>query len=76
MKKGVPEKVKEEPENDGEEKLVESIRKISKAVGRILKTGLNRKAVIVLLKDDTGLSGRVIENVLNSLEDLERKYTV
>jgi len=75
MKKTITPKPNDEPENDGEEKLVESIRKISRAVGRILKTGLNRKAVVVLLKDDTGLSGRVIENVLDSLEDLERKYT-
>lgn len=61
-----------EPEVDS---LPEAIRKISAGLARLNSTGLNRKAVIVLLRHETGLGIGVIETVFDGLAELARKYT-
>lgn len=58
------------------ETLAENIAKISSAMEKLLKTGLKRKAVVVLVKHDTHLSLRDINTVIDSLQDLALKYCV
>jgi len=55
--------------------LPEAIRKISEAMQRMSRLGLNRKAIIVLLQHETGEPQRVIKTVLDGLADLARRYT-
>jgi hypothetical protein len=55
--------------------LSEAIGRIDGAMKTLLKSGLNRKAVIVLLHDYTKVSKRDIETVLSGLENLKEMYT-
>lgn len=57
-----------------EDTLPEAIRKISAATQRLTKLGLNRDAVVVLLRDATGLPKKTIMQVLDGLAELERSY--
>jgi len=59
------------PEQDT---LADHIRRISDGFQRLTRSGINRYAVVVLLKEATRLSKRDIEAVLGSLKDLERTY--
>lgn len=54
--------------------LAEEIKKISRGFEALKKTGLKRSAIVVLLKDATGLGKRQIEKVLDGLADLEKNY--
>ena len=54
--------------------LAEAIVRISTAIQALSKSGLNREAIIVLVKDRTGLPKKTIDLVLNSLEQLKRHY--
>jgi hypothetical protein len=56
------------------ENLADAIQKISVSMTRLLKTGLNRDAIITLIKDDTGLGKREIATVLTSLQTLAKRY--
>jgi hypothetical protein len=58
------------------EELAEAIRKISDAVMRLQRSGLNRRAIVALIKDHSGVGKGHIEQVLNSLATLEKFYTV
>ena len=55
--------------------LATAILQISGAVKDLEKTGLNRRAVVALLADDTKLGKGTINTVLNSLGDLAKNYT-
>ncbi len=55
--------------------LSEAIERISDAMKTLLKSGLNRKAITVLLYDCTKVPKRDIEAVLNGLEALKKTYT-
>lgn len=55
--------------------LSEAIERISGAMKTLLKSGLNRRAIVVLLHDSTRVSKRDIETVLNGLETLKKTYT-
>src|SRR5271167_340899 len=55
--------------------LATAITQISDSVKSLEKTGLNRRAVIALLADDTKLGKGTITTVLNSLGDLAKNYT-
>jgi hypothetical protein len=57
------------------EVLATAITQISDSVKSLEKTGLNRRAVIALLADDTKLGKGTITTVLNSLGDLAKNYT-
>ena len=57
------------------EVLAAAILQISGAVLKLNKSGLNRKAVVALIKDDTGLGKGTVECVLASIQDLQKKYT-
>ena len=57
------------------EVLATAITQISDAVRRLDKSGLNQKAIIALINDDTKLGKGLIETVLLSLRDLAKTYT-
>jgi hypothetical protein len=57
------------------EVLATSIVAISDAVKKLYDGGLNRRAVVALIADDTKLGKGTIETVLNSLLDLRKTYT-
>ncbi len=57
------------------EVLASSIVSISDSVKRLYDSGLNRRAVVALLADDTKLGKKTIETVLDSLLDLRKTYT-
>ena len=54
--------------------LAESIVEISKAFAELRRSGLNQKAIIVLIHDATGLPKRDITRVLDSLDMLSSSY--
>lgn len=76
-------KVKQDPENPVQkEVLAEAIVEISKAMKKLLSSGLNRRAIVVLIKDSVpspgygkkSISKTDIINVLDAIEDLSRNY--
>lgn len=56
------------------EVLATAIRDLSAAVQRLELSGLNRRAILVLLRDATGLSLKDVGYVLNAMHELERNY--
>ena len=56
------------------EVLAAHIIEISRGITRILSTGLNRKAIIALLRDSTGLGKSTLKIVLDGIEQLEHDY--
>ena len=67
--------VVEQPEKEVPKKiLAEAIVQISQDMRKLYEGGLNRKAVVVLLKHSTGLTMSQIENVLDSMIDLRAMY--
>lgn len=59
---------------DDARRLAEAVRRIDKAVKALNEGGLNRKAIVVLLAESTGVSRRDINAVLNGLESLGSEY--
>lgn len=57
-----------------ERTLPQMIRDVSECVGSLLNRGFNRRAVVVLLRDATGMGKREIEAVLDGLNELEKRY--
>lgn len=66
--------LKIEPEVAAE--MSQHLAVISDAARKILSGGLNRRALIVLLHDYTGVGKREIDDVLKGLEALRRFYTL
>ena len=54
--------------------IADSILEISDAMRRLTSTRLSRRAIIALVYDDTKVSKRTIELVINSLENLEKNW--
>lgn len=54
--------------------LAESIVQISADMKKLAQSGLNRKAIVVLLKHATGLTMIDIEKVLDGMVDLRAMY--
>lgn len=54
--------------------LADAIIKIGGAMKQLTKSGLNRKAIVVLIKDQSGVPKCDIERVLNSLGSLADHY--
>ena len=54
--------------------IAESVRRIQDGAQKLLKAGLNRRAVLVLLKDSSGISMADIAKVLDSLSSLAATY--
>lgn len=62
------------PQERDPKELAAVIDKISDAMQRLLKSGLNREAITVLLNHQTKVPMRDISSVLNGLENLKRRY--
>lgn len=62
----------EEPDFD----LAEAVRRLSEGMDRLLGSGLNRTAIVVLLRHHTGVGKREVELVLDGLTTLAGRYTV
>lgn len=56
--------------------LATAIVKISEAADALKKSGLNQRAVVVLLADKTKIAKGTIEDVLDGLADLRSDYTI
>ncbi len=56
------------------EVLAASIVRISDEFARATSTGLNRRALVVLLKDATGVAQYEINKILDALPDLKAMY--
>lgn len=57
------------------EVLAQAIVNISKSFDKLLRSGLNKRAVVILIAYDTKLGIGQIENVLGSLDRLAQNYT-
>ena len=68
----VVQKDPEVPESDTV--LAKAIIKLSSEVGKILASGLNRRAVVVLLHDITGVGKPDIRKILEGMEQLKSDY--
>lgn len=66
--------VKKSEPPESKEILAEAIVRIGDAFAALQKSGLNTKAIIVLIKDATGLPQRDIKLVLDSLSRLKGWY--
>lgn len=55
--------------------LATEIVKLSDSAVKLLQSGLNQKAIVVLLRDATGLPKNKINVVLNALSQLRATYT-
>lgn len=58
-----------------EQDLAAVIRQVGRGMTRLLQSGLNREAVVVLLADATGIGKKQIKAVLLGLAELEAQYT-
>lgn len=54
--------------------LEAAIVEVADALRRLNASRLNRKAVVVLLRDVTGLGKGTVESVLDGIEGLESRY--
>jgi hypothetical protein len=64
----------EHPEDD--QILAASILRVSRAFTKLQEGGLNRKAIVALIHDDSSVSKTIIKRILDSLDDLEKNYCV
>ena len=62
------------PPADDKKTLAAAILNISAAMVTLRKSGLNRAAIVVLLKDATGEPKVTIARVLDGLEQLKKDY--
>lgn len=58
------------------EVIADAIIRVSRAAAAIQASGLNRRALIVLLKDQTSVPQYEITKILDALPELEAKYTI
>lgn len=65
---------KNEAKPESTEILAEAIVRIGEAASKLSASGLNRKAIVVLIHDETKISKRDIIIVLDSLTRLEGWY--
>jgi len=54
--------------------LAQAILDISSAAKKLAASGLNRKAIVALLRDSSGQPKYVVEQVLDALEQLAEDY--
>lgn len=66
--------VKKSDPPETKEILAEAIVSIGKATNKLMASGLNKHAVIVLIQAQTKLPQRDIKTVLEALPQLERWY--
>jgi hypothetical protein len=61
-------------EPPSQQTLVEAIVAISQAIEKLAKSGLNRKAILILVSASSGVGKRDCEYVLNHLLLLKKNY--
>ena len=54
--------------------LAQAIIDISEAMKKLAKSGLNRKAIIILVAKDSNQYMHTVEKVMDSLENLRKTY--
>jgi hypothetical protein len=54
--------------------LADAIAKVSEAMRKLSASGLNRKAIVTLVKDATGITKTDIEMILDAMIDLKAMY--
>ncbi|MDP2270901.1 MAG: hypothetical protein Q8K32_09235 [Archangium sp.] len=52
--------------------LTTALQQVEASVKKLLAAGITRRAVLVLLADDTGLSSKTINEVLNAVTNLSK----
>ncbi len=57
-----------------EDGLADSIHRISAALEELRRSGLNEKAIIVLLVHKTKIGSRSIKTVIDAMRDLKKTY--
>lgn len=62
------------PEEVPRSVLAEAILKLSDGVKQIMESGLNKRAIWVLLVDSTGVPITQVRRVLDGIVDLKRDY--
>jgi len=70
----MPVKVKDGEKPTEKEILATAIMKVSEAMHKLSASGLNRDAVVALVKDATGITKKDINIVLDTLVDLKALY--
>lgn len=55
--------------------LAANIVEINGAMQKLLRSGLNRRAIVALVHDNTKIAKSTIETVIDGIEDLKRAYT-
>lgn len=63
-----------EDEEIPHEVMAEAIIEISRGMRKLMNSRLRREAIVVLIKDKSGVNKSVIEIVLNNLEQLEAMW--
>lgn len=71
---GTP-KVVATPKPTVQESLAKTIKRVSKALEELSKTGLNEEAVMILLMYKTRLGRKTIDKVLSAVRSLAEDYT-
>lgn len=59
---------------DNTQVIADSISSLAKAVAKLLKGPLNKKALVVLLANSSKISQKQVGRVLASLEEIERDW--
>lgn len=67
-------RVKKSDPPETTEVLAEAIVRVGEALAKLKESGLNEKAIIVLVHDHTRIAKRDIKTVLNSLATLRGYY--
>ena len=75
MKKTRPVVIENTDAPVGRDMLAKTIVDISASMTRLLASGLNRRAIVILIHDESKISKRTIEYLLDSLEQLAEDYT-
>jgi len=73
---GFPVKVTQGEEEVPKEILADAIVKISDGFQRLKGSGLNRRAIVVLVKDASGVGMGDVNRILDAMEKLKDWYTL
>lgn len=66
--------IKNQDKPETTEILAEAVIKIGESMDKLYSSGMNKKAIIVLIANDTKLGKGTIETVLDSLKTLKGYY--
>lgn len=67
--------IQDEDQEVPKEMLATAICTLSDSINKLILSGLNETAVVVLLRDSTGLSKRDIKLVISAIGQLRNDYT-